>query len=88
MVRFRDLLFDDWNKEHIARHGVESDEAMEAVRSAAFMTRGRGGTYQLVGQTDSGRFLSMVLAPRDHGVYCVVTAREATRDEQRRYRRQ
>ncbi|MGI8688673.1 MAG: BrnT family toxin [Thermomicrobiales bacterium] len=87
MVWFRDLIFDDWNKEHIARHGVEWDEATEAVRNAAFMTRGRGGTYQLVGQTDPGRFLAIVLAPRGQDVYYVVTAREATRDERRRYRR-
>lgn len=87
MVWFRDLIFDDWNKEHIARHGIEWGEATEAVRNSAFMTRGRSGTYQLIGQTDPGRFLAIVLAPRGQGVYYVVTAREATREEQRRYRR-
>lgn len=87
MVWFRDLIFDDWNREHIARHGVESDEVAEAVGNAAFMTRSRRETYQLVGQTEAGRSLSVILASRRYGVYYVVTAREATREEQRRYRR-
>ncbi len=34
MVWFRDLIFDEWNEEHIARHSVESDEVTEAVRNA------------------------------------------------------
>ena len=88
MVWFRDLIFDDWNEEHIARHGVESGEVAEAVRNAAFMRRSRRGTYQLVGQTDSGRSLEVILASRRYGVYYIVTAREATQEEQRRYRRQ
>ncbi len=35
MVWFSELIWDDWNEEHIARHNVESDEVAEAVGNAA-----------------------------------------------------
>jgi uncharacterized protein len=87
LVYFDDLIWDDWNEDHIARHRVGSTEAIEAVDEAAFMTRGRGETYQLVGQTRAGRYLYVVLARRIGHVYYVVSARDATRGEQRTYRR-
>ncbi|MDQ6603713.1 MAG: BrnT family toxin [Chloroflexota bacterium] len=87
MVYFDDLIWDDWNEEHIARHHVGSAEAIEAVAEAASMTRGRDNTYQLVGQTDTGRYLFVVLARRIGRTYYVVSARDATRGEQRTYRR-
>ena len=87
MVYFDDLIWDDWNEDHIARHRVGITEATEAVKEAAFMTRGRDDTYQLVGQTASGRYLFVVLAPRGARVYYVVSAREATHGEQRTYLR-
>ncbi len=86
MVYFKDLLWNDWNIEHVARHGVNRDEVRAAVDDAPFMTRGRDDTYQLVGQTDAGRYLFVVLASRGVRVYYVVSAREATRSEQRTYR--
>lgn len=87
MVYFDDLIWDDWNEGHIARHYVSAGEAIEAVAEAAFMTRGREETYQLVGQTDAGRYLFVVLARRVGRIYYVVSARNATRGEQRTYRR-
>jgi uncharacterized protein len=87
LVYFDDLIWDDWNEDHIAQHRVGGTEAIEAVGEAAFMTRGRGETYQLVGQTHAGRYLFVALARRIGHVYYVVSARDATRGEQRTYRR-
>ena len=87
MVYFSQLIWDDWNEEHIARHRVEADEAAEAVRNAAFMVRSRNGSYITVGPTDAGRPLFIVLAPREGRAYYVVTARDATLGEQRRFNR-
>lgn len=86
LVYFEDLIWDDWNEEHIARHQVGPLEATEAVAEATSMTRGRDNTFQLVGQTDAGRYLFVVLARRIGRIYYVVSARDATRSEQRTYR--
>jgi uncharacterized DUF497 family protein len=84
---FSELIWDDWNEEHIARHSVRRDEVAEAIDNAPTFTRSHDDTYQLVGQTDAGRFLFIVLAPRSSGVYDPVTARDATQGERRGARR-
>ena len=39
MFYIRDLIWTDWNVEHIARHGVEAWEVEEAVRNDPHVTR-------------------------------------------------
>ena len=45
----------------------------------------RNKTLRIIGQTSSGRFLAIFLAPRGKGSYFVVTARAATEAERRRF---
>lgn len=40
LAYFDDLIWDDWNKGHVARHHVRIAEATAAVAEAAFMTKG------------------------------------------------
>jgi len=49
MVWFSELIWDDWNEEHIARHGVRLSEATEAVRNAPALTGARDDTYRVIG---------------------------------------
>jgi uncharacterized DUF497 family protein len=86
-VRINELAWDEWNDEHIARHGVTQDEVEEIADSAPHILRSRGGTYRLIGQTFGGRLLTVVVSPRGSGVFYVVTARDADADERRAYRR-
>lgn len=86
MIPFNDLIWDDWNEEHIARHRVTVEEVEEVARSVPFMTRGRSGSYRLIGTTAAGRLLTIFVAPRDGTAY-VITARDATRGERRAYER-
>ncbi len=87
MVWFSELIWDDWNEEHIARHDVRMSEATEAVRNAPFLTRARDETYRVIGQTDAGRYLFIIVVPQILEAYYVVTARDATRNERRDMRR-
>lgn len=66
LVWFSELIWDDWNEEHIARQGVRMPEAMEAVRNAPALTGAREDTYRIIGQTDAERYLFVILAPHDH----------------------
>jgi len=83
----RDLVWDDWNVEHVGRHSVKPEEVEEVSFSEPFITRARGRTLRAIGQTQAGRYLTVILAPRGRGSYYPVTAREASEGEQRLYRK-
>lgn len=85
IVRFE---WDEWNVEHIARHGVKPDEAEEVLWNGPLIRQGRSGTRVALGQTEAGRLLAVVFAVRSgHAVY-VVTARDMDHKERRLYRRE
>ena len=87
MVRALRLRWDGWNEDHVARHGVDREEVEEVARNAPHVTRARGRTYRVIGQTDGGRYLTLIVAPRPDGSFYVVTARDADEIERRAYRR-
>lgn len=87
-------LFDwnDDNTDHIRnRHGIEPEEAEQAVLDprriglGAYNTAGekRRG---LAGATEAGRIVTVIFTARS-GLIHVVTARDSTDSEKRRYRR-
>ncbi len=80
-MRIEELVWDEWNEEHITRHGVTTDEAEEVATGHSFITRAREGRYRVIGQTAAGRFLTVYVAPRQRGRFYVVTARDATPNE-------
>ena len=84
-IIIRELLWNDWNINHIARHNVSLHEVEEVCYSNPFVTKAMNKTLRIIGQTYSGRFLTIFLAPRWNGSYFVVTAREATDVERRRF---
>jgi len=87
MPYIRELLFDDWNVEHIPGYHVLPEEIREVCYSAPFFSRARQGRLRVIGQTEAGRYLIVILAPQGRGVYYPVTARDASRAERRRYQR-
>lgn len=81
-----EFWWDDRNIDHIANHGVEPYEAEEVITSRPWLKRGGEGKYLAYGQTDAGRFLVVVFAPKPRNRIRVVTARDMTPNEKRRYR--
>jgi uncharacterized protein len=62
--------WDDDNIEHIARHGVEPEDAEEAVGDPGRVTRRRrGGRLVVIGATEAGRVLVVVLDRKDRSVW-------------------
>lgn len=83
-----ELLWDEHNEAHIARHGVEPEEVEEVIMNP--VTRwGRSDTHRpgrliAFGRTAVGRALLVVLdAPAPGGRAYVVTARSMTSGELR-----
>jgi uncharacterized DUF497 family protein len=62
------FVWDDWNAEHIARHGVTRMEAEYIVRhaSAPFPRQIEGNKHMVRGQTSDGRYLQVIFAYPDH----------------------
>lgn len=82
----RKLIWDEWNIDHIARHNVEPEEVEEVCKSKNLFTRGRNGSYKVIGQTDDGRYLAIILSPRPGGRFYPITARSADDKEKRRFK--
>jgi uncharacterized DUF497 family protein len=86
-VRIYELVIEPGREEHIARHHVSVAEVEEVVFGTPFIRKARQGRYHIIGQTEAGRYLAVFLAPREQGVYGLVTARDADEAERRAYRR-
>jgi uncharacterized DUF497 family protein len=79
-MRIVELIWTEDNVEHIAAHGVTLEEFEEVVEPKPLWRRGRrhpetGRTsLYALGQTEAGRYLFLVLSPRDNGRAYPVTA--------------
>lgn len=78
--------WDEENVEHIANHGVEPFEAEAVIEYATLVRKVGRGKYVAYGQTDSGRYLMVVFAPKENRRLRVVTARDMTAAEKRQIR--
>ncbi len=81
----RDLLWDDWNEEHIARHHVSPEEVEDICLGRYWETRAGGGKRTLYGQTSTGRYLVIIGVHRGGGGIYPISARDMTQAERRRY---
>ncbi|MEW5989123.1 MAG: BrnT family toxin [Chloroflexota bacterium] len=85
-MRIYELIIEPGREEHIAHHGVTIEEVEEVVFGTPLILRARQGRYHVIGQMNAGRYLAIFLAPREGGVYGLVTARDADQSERRLYR--
>jgi uncharacterized DUF497 family protein len=81
------LEWDDWNRDHIAKHEVVPEEAEQVVRSDPVVLESYKGRLILIGPTSSGRMLAVIVGanPKLLNVYYVFSARPASRKERRIY---
>jgi len=86
-LKITNFKWDDRNTEHISRHNVTLDEAEEVFADdAAIFLRSRSGRYVALGQTEAGRYLTVVYERKSGGVIRVVTAFDMDEKNRRRYR--
>ncbi len=83
MIRIKQLIWDDWNVEHIKKHQVSVGETEEVCRQPVKTLKTYKGRLIILGKTKKGRLLTMVLVPEGRGRYYVVTAREMSKKERR-----
>ncbi|KKR33363.1 MAG: hypothetical protein UT63_C0018G0003 [Candidatus Gottesmanbacteria bacterium GW2011_GWC2_39_8] len=83
MIQINKIVWDDWNTEHIGKHKVSADEVEEVCRKTQNVLTTYGGRIMVLGRTKEGRFLSVILSPKDEKSYYVVTARDMSQKERK-----
>jgi len=82
-----ELIWDEANEAHIWEHRVTPEEVEQACFCARPLAyRVRKHRYALLGRTDGGRRLLVMLAPKGRHAYRPITARDMTETERKRYR--
>lgn len=81
------LIVDELRLEHIARHQVSIEEVLEIVSGDYAYIQGRQERWLLIGKTNHGRFLTVVVGARAQpNTFGLVTTRPASREERNFYR--
>ena len=83
MIKIRQLIWDDWNIEHVNKHKVKVNEVEEVCKLATKSLKTYKERLIVLGKTKKGRLLTIVLSPEDKDKYYVVTARDMSKKERR-----
>lgn len=83
MIVVTGLVWDEWNREHLARHDISPEEVEEVCHGKYKITESYRKRLLIVGKTKGGRKMAVVLSPEDrnlkhygNGIYYVITAFE------------
>jgi uncharacterized DUF497 family protein len=87
-LRIREFEWDEGNILHLTLgHGIEPDEAEEALAVAPLVRRTKKGHYAAFGRTNAGRLLVIVFERKTGGSLRVITGWDMNTAEKRFYRR-
>ncbi|KPV54992.1 hypothetical protein SE17_00435 [Kouleothrix aurantiaca] len=81
------LIWDTWNRDHIAQHDVTPEEVEQVISNEYVFFPSYKGRVVVIGLTDTGRALHITLATHGVETYYVVTARVADRKERAYYQK-
>ena len=81
-IKISQLIWDEWNTEHIKKHNVTIAEVKEAIQNINAHRKGYAGRILLIGRAGK-RTLAIVVAPKENSKYYPVTVRDADKKERR-----
>lgn len=82
------LCGEDTELHFLSRHGVTLQEAEEAVYQRGLVLRGRSeNVYNVFGRAEAGRYLTIIVRYLGDGAARIITARDMSWTERRRYER-
>jgi uncharacterized DUF497 family protein len=83
----RELIWDNWNIEHIARHNVLPEEVEDICQTNPQTESANKGRIRVTGVTSKGRIISAFLDPEPKPAsYYTVSARDASKKERQSYK--
>lgn len=79
----KELIWDDWNREHLIKHDISPEEVKEVFVGNYQTVESYRKRILIVGKTKTERNLAVILSPEDRdlkvygdGIYYVITAFE------------
>ena len=81
-IIIKKIIWDAYNVEHIKKHKVSFEEAIEAGLNIIYHKRTYGKRYLVVGRSKL-RLISLVLSREGIGKYYLITARDAGKNERK-----
>ena len=82
-IRVGQIVFDEWNINHIKKHKVTPKEVKQVLKSTTETLKAHKQRLMVLGRTKKRKLLSLVLAPEKKGKYYLVTARPMSKKERR-----
>lgn len=79
----KELVFDEYNRQHIKKHSVTETEIIEAGKNLIYHRQSYEGKYLAIGRSGT-RIITIVIRNIGRGKYYVVTARDASKKERRK----
>jgi uncharacterized protein len=86
VITMEQLIWDEWNIEHIARHELTPDEVEAVCAGDAFVSETYSGRLRLIEPTYEGNMVTVIIAPKSTEKFYPVTARPASRKERVLYK--
>ena len=86
MVKIHQVLWDEWNIEHISLHRVSSVEVEKALSDPRVVFLPTYNDRIVVLGRSGERLLSVVMAEEKEGIFYIVTARDMSIKERGLYR--
>ena len=87
-IDLEQLIWDNWNINHIKKHKVKPEEVEQVIESKTKTLESYQKRLLVLGQTNKKRLLTLVLEPIENKKYYLVTARDMSRKERRYYNEQ
>jgi len=83
-VIIRELIFDEVNTVHIQKHSATPAEAIVAAKAVVYHQKSYNNRYLSVSRSGK-RILALVIRRISTGKYYLVSARDASRKERRKF---
>lgn len=86
-LRIDELVVEEDRQRHIEKHKVVIGEVFEIISGGYVFIKAKYGRWQLIGETQKGRILSIIIGERlKKYTYGFITARPANRKEKSFYK--
>ncbi len=86
-MKIRNLLWDEWNEDHTAKHGINREEIEEVCFSRNIAIKSGKTKMAVWGQTGDGRYVLVILGIREFDDYYPISARDMDEKEKMSYRK-
>lgn len=84
-ISVNQIIWDDWNINHIKKHKLEPKEIKQALKSKTKSLKSYNNRLLILGRTKAKRLLIIVLAPEKDKQYYLITTRDMSKKERRYY---